>query len=300
MSLTAIILTYNEELHIERCIKSLLSVCERICIVDSFSTDKTLEIAKSLGVEIFQNKWENNYAKQLNWGLDNCNITSEFTMRMDADEYLSLELQNEINTKINTINSNVWGIEYNRKVIFKGKWIRFGGFYPITLLRIWRTGKGKCEERLMDEHVVLDGGLVIKFNNDVVDENLNDFHWWIVKHNNYARREAVDILNQKYNFLDSTEIQTTSTGNQAKVKRFLKNEVYNKLPLGVRPFVYFIFRLIFRLGFLDGGRGFIFHFMQGYWYRFLVDINVYEAEKASNKNIVILKDLITNKWKINI
>lgn len=300
MSITAVILTFNEELHLKRCLQSLQKVCSRICIVDSFSTDNTLAIAQEMGVDIYQNKWDNNYAKQLNWGLENCNVTTPWTMRMDADEYLSEELQDEILEKIDNLSSEISGIEYNRKVIFKGKWIKNGGFYPITLLRIWKTGLGTCEQRMMDEHIVINSGSVIKFKNDVVDENLNDIHWWVSKHNNYARREAVDILNREFKFLDNTIINTKNTGNQAVVKRFMKNKVYNNLPIGLRPFLYFIFRMVFRLGFLDGTRGFMFHFMQGFWYRFLVDINVYEAKKQSKNNSEAIKAYIQNNWKIEI
>jgi glycosyltransferase involved in cell wall biosynthesis len=300
MGITAIILTYNEEIHLERCIQSLKSVCERICIVDSYSTDSTVSIAEKLGAEVFQNKWENNYAKQLNWGIQNCNISSEWIMRMDADEYLLPELQNEINQKMGDISPECYGIEYSRRVIFKGKWIKFGGFYPIRLLRIWRKGFGICEERLMDEHIVLSKGEVERFENDVVDENLNPIHWWVNKHNNYSRREATDLLNQKYDFLKSTVLRKSNSVKQAAIKRFLKNKVYLNLPLGIRPMMYFLFRFFIQLGILDGPKGWIFHFLQGFWYRLIVDINVYEAEKESNGNREKITNLIKNKWLINL
>ncbi len=300
MGITAIILTFNEEIHIERCVKSLKGVCERICIVDSFSTDRTIEIAKSLGVDVFQNKWENNYAQQLNWGIANCNIISAWTMRMDADEYLLPELENEIKEKIETIESEVFGIEYSRRVYFKGKWIKFGGFYPIRLLRIWRTGSGICEERLMDEHIVLNKGKVQKFDYDVVDENLNSIHWWVTKHNNYARREATDLLNQEYNLVYTTDIRKSNSVKQAAMKRFLKNKIYNKLPLGLRPTFYFLFRFFFQFGVLDGPKGWIFHFLQGFWYRLLVDINIYEIKNSCKNDKNKMIKIIREDWKINI
>ena len=94
--ISVIILTYNEEQHIERCIKSLLPFAKEIFLVDSFSTDKTVEIAQNLGAKIYQNPWPNNHAIQFNWGLENCPVSTKWIMRMDADEYVLPELSNEI------------------------------------------------------------------------------------------------------------------------------------------------------------------------------------------------------------
>lgn len=295
--ITAIILTFNEEKHIARCIRSLQSVCARICIIDSFSTDRTVEIAKGLGAEIFTHVWENNYAKQLNWGIQEAQIQTAWTMRIDADEYLTEELQKEIHQNLSSISDDVSGIEFTRKVYFKGHWIRFGGFYPIHLLRLWRSGIGACEQRLMDEHIVLSSGQTIRFKEHVVDQNLNSMHWWVLKHNNYARREAADALNQKHQFAFTTDL-TSAGDSQAHVKRAAKNSIYNRLPLVIRAFIYFIFRFIFQLGFLDHPNVWVFHFMQGLWYRVLVDINIYEAEQAAKNDPKRLKKLIIHDWKI--
>lgn len=298
-SITAIILTFNEEKHIARCLESLRGVCDRICIIDSNSTDRTVEIAQALGAETFVHAWENNYAKQLNWGIQAANIQTTWTLRIDADEYLSMELQSEIKRSLDAISAQVSGIEFTRKVYFKDKWIRFGGFYPIHLLRLWRSGKGACEQRLMDEHIVLSEGETIRFKGHVIDENLNSMHWWVLKHNNYARREAADALNQKYQFAFTTDLSATGSG-QAHIKRIAKNSVYNRLPLGIRAILYFIFRFVFQLGFLDHPKVWIFHFMQGLWYRLLVDINIYEAEKEAAHDPERLKSIIVEKWKIEL
>lgn len=295
--ITAIILTFNEEKHIARCIQSLQAVCSRICIIDSHSTDRTVDIARDLGAEVYSHVWENNYAKQLNWGIQEAHIQSAWTLRIDADEYLTEELQQEIKHKLPALSSNIAGVEFTRKVIFKGRWIRFGGFYPIHLLRLWRTGLGACEQRLMDEHIILSSGKTIRFTEHVVDENLNSMHWWVLKHNNYARREAADALNQKYQFTYTTDL--SATGNsQAHTKRTAKNSLYNRMPIGFRAIAYYVFRFIFQLGFLDHPKVWIFHFMQGFWYRLLVDINIYEAEKAAQGDLNRLRDIIQHEWKI--
>ena len=296
--ITAIILTFNEEIHIARCIASLTPVCDRICIVDSFSTDNTVEIAKNLGAEVYQNAWENNYAAQLNWGIAQVNAQTAWTLRIDADEYLSPELVTEIKASLDGVPAHVSGIELTRKVYFKGHWIRYGGFYPIHLLRIWRSGKGICESRLMDEHMILSDGGIIRLKENLVDDNLNSMHWWVNKHNTYARREAADILNQEFQFADETNLSAVEVGKQAALKRNTKNKVYNRLPLGLRAFMYFILRFVFQFGFLDHPKVWVFHFMQGFWYRLLVDMNVYEAKSTCQGDKQKMKDLVSNSWKI--
>jgi glycosyltransferase involved in cell wall biosynthesis len=281
--ISVIILTYNEEQHIERCIKSLLPFAKEIFLVDSFSTDKTIEIAQNLGVKVYQNPWTNNHAMQFNWGLENCPISTKWIMRMDADEYVLSELSNEIIEKLETLKEDENGIFLKRRVFFLDNWIKRGGYYPIWLLRIWRNGKGICEERWMDEHIKVTEGKSIHFENDIVDHNLNNLSWWTTKHNNYATREAVDLLNNIYNFMNYDEVEAKLFGSQIQRKRWLKLR-YAKLPLFVRPFLYFHFRYIFQAGFLDGRAGFIWHFLQGLWYRFLVDAKINEIYHRAGKD----------------
>jgi glycosyltransferase involved in cell wall biosynthesis len=292
--ISVVILTYNEELHIERCIKSLLPVVKEIFIIDSFSTDKTVKIAESLGAKVYQNPWIN-YALQFQWGLDNCPIETEWVMRMDSDEYILPELQNEISDKIQNIQEDTSGIYIKRRVYFKDKWIKHGSYYPTWLLRIWRYKDGHIEQRWMDEHIKLTKGETIQFENDLVDDNLNDLTWWTTKHNNYATREAVDILNIIHEFINYDEVNSNFFGTQEERKRFLKKK-YANLPLFTRPFIYFLWRYFIKLGFLDGKQGLIWHFLQGFWYRFLVDAKIYEIEKKSKDSNLSLKDTLIQKY----
>ena len=174
---------------------------------------------------------------------------------------------------------------------FLGRHIRHGGRYPVPLLRIWRTGKAHIEQRWMDEHLVLDEGEAVRFKGAHIDHNLNNIGWFIDKHNQYATREMVDIINQKYCLFEQDKSLVKNNAQQAKYKRVMKEYLYNKLPIFVRPTLYFIYRYFLRLGFLDGKEGFAYHFMQGYWYRCLIDIKVYEAEK-------FLKECVTTDEKI--
>jgi glycosyltransferase involved in cell wall biosynthesis len=297
--LTALILTFNEEMHISRCLKSIASICDRIIVIDSFSTDHTAKIVQKFDCDLLEHKWNNNHAEQLNWGLDNAAIETDWVLRIDADEYLTSELAAEISAKLPGMSAGVSGVEFNRRNYFKGQWIRYGGYYPTVLLRIWRNGFGRCENRLMDEHIVLKKGTIDRFENDLVDDNLQQIHWWTNKHNNYALREAADLLNIRYKFVNSPGSQGYTT-KQAGVKRFLKENVYSRMPLGFRPLLYFLFRFFIRLGFLDGPKGWVFHFLQGFWYRLLVDVNVWEAEEMIRKDGIAPVDIVTKRWKINI
>lgn len=288
--LTVVMLTYNEEIHIERCIRSLLPVASNIFIVDSFSSDRTVEIAESLGARVAQRKWKN-YADQFQWGLDHCDEycgnRNPWVMRMDADEYLEPYLQQELQQLMaGEIAEGVAGFYIRRKVFFYGKWIRHGGFYPHTLLRIWRNGAGRIEQRWMDEHVVLPAGSETwRLTGHLVDDNLKGITFWINKHNSYASREMVDLLNNKYQLLERDDSLKEIDDPQAKWKRIMKDDVYSRLPIGLRSTLYFIYRYLFRLGFLDGGKGFLWHFMQGYWYRLLVDVKIMEIEAKAGGDV---------------
>jgi glycosyltransferase involved in cell wall biosynthesis len=291
-SLIVVILTHNEEIHIERCIRSLQTIASKIFIVDSFSSDNTVDIAKSLGAEVKQRKWKN-YADQFQWGLDNCGADSEWVMRMDADEYLELDLLEELPQALSDVNDEITGFYIRRKVFFCGQWIRYGGFYPHTLLRIWRSGQGRIEQRWMDEHILLPTGSKTEIlKGHLVDDNLKGMTFWINKHNSYASRELVDLLNHKYDLLGHDKSLKESDDSQAKWKRILKDDVYSKLPLALRSTLYFMYRYFLRLGFLDGRKGFVWHFMQGYWYRMLVDVKIMEIEEKSGGDVKIIRRIL--------
>ena len=294
-SLCAIILTYNEEIHLNRCLKSLNGICDEIVIVDSFSNDKTKKIALENNSKFVQNKFIN-HSSQLNWALNKVKIKSNWILRIDADEYLTDNLASNIKSSLNEVNSNVTGLSFNRLMYFFGKPLKNGGMYPISHLRIWRRGFAHCEERWMDERMVLKSGVSKKIKGDLIDHNLNNISWWINKHNNYSTREAIDLLNKKYNFFSDELINEKDNG---KTRRKLKN-IYSKLPLFVRPFLFFIIRYFFQFGFLDGKRGFVWAFLQCLWYRFLVDVKIFEIylQTGGKKDKIISYFKNTYNYKI--
>lgn len=293
LSITTIILTYNEELHIERCIRNAQRFSSQVFVVDSYSTDNTVSIAEDLGAKVYQNKWENNYAKQFNWGLDNLPIQTRWVLRLDADEYLSGELVQEVQEKLGAVHEGVSGIILNRKQYCFGSWV-----HPLELLRIFEYGKGRCEERWMDEHIVLTEGETIKFDHLFLDHNLNTFGWWINKHNGYSIREAIDLLDVELNLAGGQKV-LEGIGKEASEKRKKKLK-YARSPLFWRSFAYFVYRYIFKLGFVKGKGQFIWDFFQCWWYRTLVDVKIFEIKQHCGDDVVLIKRYIKENYKIDI
>ncbi|CAZ95175.1 glycosyltransferase family 2 protein [Zobellia galactanivorans] len=298
-SISTFILTYNEEKHIERCVKNAQRFSETVYIVDSFSSDKTVELAQSLGAKVYQNKWENNHAKQVNWALENLPIQTEWVFRLDADEYLTDELILEIGKKLPTLELHVSGVVFERKMYFLNK-LMTKGMIQMNILRMFRYGKAVCEDRWMDEHIVLTEGDSIQFDGFFVDHNLNPLGWWIEKHNNYAIREAVELLNLEFGLIEPKgETAKYAMSADAQSKRDKKKK-YANMPLFWRSFIYFVYRYFFKFGFTQGKEGFLWHFLQGWWYRTLVDAKIYEVKKACGGDIDKMKEFLAENYRIFI
>lgn len=279
--LSVIILTYNEAANLPTCLASLQSLNAEILIIDSGSSDNTIEIAKQAGCQVFSHPFEN-YAKQLNWGLENLPISTPWIMRLDADERLTPELVKELKKILPQTPEQITGYQVKRRVFFMGRWIRHGGYYPTWLLRVWRTGLGTCEQRWMDEHIILSQGETADLKYDIIDENQKGLTFWTDKHNRYADREVKDLLGMMVDEQDN--VLNTNQLSQASQRRWVKKNFYGRSPLFFRAFLYFLMRYIIGLGFLDGTQGLIFHFLQGFWYRFLVDAKLYEIRRSQQSS----------------
>ena len=266
--IAAIILTYNEEKHIERCIASIRGVCREIFVIDSLSTDRTVELALAAGAtQVLQNPWKN-YATQFNWGIEHAPITAGWLWRIDADEYIEPALARAVEETIGgseVLRSEgaegdepVNGIYVRKRIDFMGRPLRHGGWYPQYHLKLWRRGHGACENRWMDEHIRLTDGRTLSIDlagADQVDANLNDLTWWTQKHNGYATREMVDMLMLEYGMDDgANEIRPRLFGSGPERKRWLKLR-YVKSPLFVRPFLNFVLRYVFKGGLPRWPRG---------------------------------------------
>ena len=291
MSIVAIILTFNEEQHLARCIASLEGVASQIVVADCFSTDGTLDIARSCGARVVQREWVN-HATQFNWALTQLDADTDWVLRIDADEVLTPELAAEIQARLASIGPEIEGVYWGRRMTFQGRLIKHGGVFPVKVLRLFRYGRGQCENRWMDEHIKV-GGPTDEFQGEMIDDNLNQLTWWTEKHNKYASREAVDLLNLEHHFMPHDSVASLRGGKQAGVKRWVKEVVYARLPGGFRAFAYFSYRYFFRLGFLDGPAGTAFHFLQGFWYRYLVDAKVAEVKRHMRENGVSVEQAIS-------
>ena len=279
--LTVVILTFNESRHIERCIRSAQRVADDILVVDALSTDDTVALARRLGARVMQNSWRN-HSTQMNWALANGGIRSDWVMRLDADEYLDEQLVSNVKPAIANAGGDIGAFELNRRIRFLGHPIRHGGMAPLWVTRLWRKGRAHCESRWMDEHMVLSNGKISRVPGLIIDDNLNSLAWWTAKHNDYSSREAIDVLDQRHGLGMAADVGP-ALNRQARTKRWLKTRVYARLPLGLRPWLYFFYRAVLRCGFCDGARGMVFHTLQGLWYRLLVDAKVLEVEAAMNR-----------------
>lgn len=294
-SVTVLILTLNEEKHIERCLRGAMQIAHQVFVVDSFSTDETVEVAESLGARVWQHEFRN-HAAQLAWALESLPINTEWVMRVDADEVITPAMADEIRGKLPAAAPAINGFMVPLYVRFQGGLIRYGG-YPQWQLRIWRKGKAEIEQRWMDEKIVVQEPIG-NLQSEYIDDNLNNIAWWTNKHNGYSTREAIDILNRKYGFLPVAS-DNGVLPRQARYTRWLKENLYLRLPLGLRAFLFFTYRMIFRLGILDGRSGFVFHFLQGFWYRFLVDVKVREVERRMRADGVDCAEAIRREFGVN-
>ena len=253
-----IILAKDEKIHIGRCLEKLESLKARqIFVVDCFSSDGTQNIARGLGVEVIEHKWPGLQSVQFNWALDNLPIEGQWVLRLDADEYLTSDSIEWIKAHLDTIDEKVDALEFTLERKFMGGEIRHGT-NSIQMVRMFRGGRGRYAETLMDERIMYDGE---KLFVPVIfyDDNLNSLEWWKEKHRGYAKREAQQAI-----------AGTFQDPRKAK---------YYKLPPYLRAFAYFCIRYFLKLGFLDGLPGFRWHFWQGLWYRCLVDREIGRLNK---------------------
>ena len=268
--MTIIILTRDEEANITRCIKSVQGLGKRIVVVDSGSTDRTIELAKALGAEVYSHPWKH-YADQFNWALDNTEINTKWVFRFDADECMTPELYKEIVEECNKHqNDDVHSTMMRYKSYFLGKFLKHGGAYPFLKITIFKPEFGKFEYRALGEHVVMREGQTIDLKNDCIHYDFKDLTSFVDKHNKYATREVADYFD-----IHSGRQLENLYGKPESVRK-LRDNFYYKLPLFWRAKFYYWFRYYFKMGFLDGKPGKIFAFIQAYFYRFLVDAKIYE------------------------
>jgi len=272
VSLSVIILTHNEEANLPACLESLKGLDCEVFVVDSGSTDRTMEIAQTYSAHVVSHEFHTQ-AQQLNWALDHLPLRGNWILRLDADERLTPELAQELGFLLPVVDLGITGFYLKRRVYFMGRWIRHGGYYPTWLLRVWRKDVARAEDRMMDEHMILLRGRSDFLKHDIKEENQKGLSAWLERQNKYSTREVEGFFQLRR----GQEIPPSLFGTPEAKRRWLKHNLYLRFPMFIRAFLYFGWRYCFRLGFLDGREGLIFHFLQGCWYRFLIDAKIYEV-----------------------
>lgn len=276
--LTVIVLTYNEEPNLPQALRSVCGWAQQVIVLDSFSTDRTVEIAREFGCDVHQHRFED-YGKQRNVALS-LPIRHEWVFFLDADEWLPEDLKREIADVI-AGNPAENGFYVKRRLIWMGRWIR-RGYYPTWILRLFRRGRARCEERSVNEHLIVEPPIG-RLRCDFMHEDRKDLAHWIAKHVQYARREAQELLKREQG-VQQTEIDARMFGTQAQRKRWLRRHVWERLPPFIRPWCYFLYRYILRGGFLDGKEAFVFNFLQALWFPLLIDAFWLEQRGAMRRN----------------
>ncbi|NLJ18280.1 glycosyltransferase family 2 protein [Globicatella sulfidifaciens] len=270
VDLTAIILTKNEDKNIEDCLKSIKGFAKRVVVVDSGSTDNTVELAKKHGADVYYNEFDY-YAQQFNWGIYNTNITTDWILRLDADERFTPELCEEVEYLLDKHkDDSINGITMEAWLYFMGKKLRYGASKKRKIM-IFRRGFGKIEDRKRDAHTILFEGDSVVTKNRFIHYDFKDINHFINKYNYYATRETEDYLD--YLKGQSQDIETDKKIAKTRKKKF---NIYYKAPMFLRAKLWYIYNYYFRLGFMDGREGQIYHWLECHWYRYLVDVKIRE------------------------
>ncbi len=275
-----IILTYNEEEHLPRLLESIAPLNASIYVCDSGSTDATLDIAAAYNASVVYHAFET-HPKQWHFALNHFEVTTPWTIGLDADQIVLPELFDKLdNFNSEDIPLDVNGIYFNRKNFFKGRWLKYGGYFPRYLLKMFRTGVGFSDiNENMDHRFVVPGNTLVWQDGYLKEENLkeNEISFWIAKHNRYSDLVSDEEIERK-NALRSQTIKPRFFGSPDERIAYFKSKWWN-MPLFVRPFLYFFYRYFIQLGILDGKEGLIFHFLQALWFRFVVDVKIWEKER---------------------
>lgn len=280
--LAIIVLTKDEEANLPALLDSVRALDAEIWVVDSGSGDATVAIARAAGCRVVEHPFEN-YAAQRNWAFANLPVDAPWTLSLDADERLTPELVAELRDLLAGPEPAFAGYMLRKRTVFMGRWLRHGGQYPAWHLRLARTGRVRCEDRLYDQHFVVDGP-VGRLRHDYVDVLTADLTSWIARHNRWASLEAEEILRQQREGATARgQVAARFFGSPIERRRFLRHRVYQRFPLFVRPFLFWIYGYVLRLGFLDGVPGLVFHTLQRFWFRFLVDAKIYEMRRRADR-----------------
>lgn len=279
MQPSVIVLTFNSRATLAATLRRARMVSGEIFVVDSFSQDNTVELARSLGATVVQHPFEH-YGAQRNWAIDHLTLTHPWQLHLDADEWMDDELVAAIRTLPE--NPEHSGYFVPRYLRFLGRVLRHGGMSPTWHLRLFRTGVCRCEDRKYDQHFLLESGSRGKLPGAMIDDIRMPLSEWTARHNRWADGEVAELHAAE----SAGRVRPHPWGDPIQRKRFLRR-CYDRMPLFVRPFLLFLYRYFLRLGFLDGTEGFIFWVLQTFWFRFLVDAKIWERRHAPGYRLEI-------------
>jgi glycosyltransferase involved in cell wall biosynthesis len=271
MKPSVIVLAFNSIDTLRNTLTQAREVSDDIHVVDSFSTDNTVELSRRLGAQVVQHKFEN-YGAQRNWAIDSLALRYSWQLHLDADERLTPELIASLRGLPE--NPPQSGFLIARLVQFLGREMRHGGMSPTWHLRLFRNGAGRCEERKYDQHFYLAQGYTGELKGYMIDEIRMSLSEWTARHNCWADAEVLEQTVAQ----EGARVRPRFLGNPMERKRYLRG-LYNDAPLFVRPYALFIYRYFLCLGFLDGREGLIFWTLQTFWFRFLIDAKLFELRK---------------------
>lgn len=279
---SVIILSYNEEQHLPRLFNSLNGLNAPLYVLDSGSTDRTLEICLEYGAQSAFNEFVN-HPSQWDAALKIFDIKTPWIIGLDADQYLDTDLYDLLKNFKEDNFKDISGIYFNRKYFFKGSWIRHGGHYPFYQLKMFRKDAGYSDiNENMDHRFVINGKSAVWKRGHLIEENLkeNSISFWIDKHNRYSDLLAVEEVERRQS-LRYQILKPDLFGNPDERRASMKR-LWWKLPRYIRPFLYFMWRIVFQLGILDGKNGILYHYLHAFWFRLLVDVKIGELLKKSN------------------
>jgi glycosyltransferase involved in cell wall biosynthesis len=274
---SAIITTRNEAANIERTLQSLAGFVGEIFVIDSDSTDDTKEIARRYATQVVNLPYEHGRIIPwiFQWGLDHLPLRQEWVLILEADQRLDDRLKRSLEALFARAAIAENGFYLRRKQIFRGKWIRFGGYGGKYMLKLFRRGSGELDPKEEDTRVYV-RGTTAKLKGWLVEENVKEGRilFYLEKHLRYAEAFARDELERRRSGV-RWKLEPRLLGTPDERTLWLKSAYYRS-PLYLRPWIYFLYRYFLLLGFLDGKEGFIFHFLQAYWFRLVVDIRMEE------------------------
>ena len=287
-----LIQTHNEEQNLPYTLASIAGWVDRIFVVDSGSTDRTVDIAREYGAQFIHHDWEG-YARQKNWALANLPFRSEWTLILDADEAVSPELKGEILALTRRPAGDVHecGFLINRVFIFMGRRIRHSGYFPSWNLRLFKRGKARYEDRSVHEHMICDGP-VGKLRHLLIHEDRRGLEHFFAKHNRYSTLEAAEIFEHPEPWPGLRRLMNDSVVR----RRFVKSRIMPNLPMSWWWRWFFMY--VLRAGFLDGKAGWwLAQFISNY--EFAVQLKLRQLRRRGGMGVASTNALASAEGAVN-